>query len=68
MKYMVTVIFKDGSNIVSEAKASHFGWIDLENEMTLSSVHGTLYRQKGDVICGEDITDTVDTVDIYMKY
>lgn len=68
MKYMVTVIFKDGSNIVSEAKASHFGYLDLGNEMTLSSIHGTLYKQKGNVICGEDITDSVDTVEIHMKY
>ena len=68
MKQMVTVKFKDGNKIVAEAKADHFGLLDLGNEITLSSVHGSLYRRKGNVICGEDITDKVDTIEISMKY
>ena len=68
MKQTVTVKFKDGNKIVAEAKTDHFGLLDLGNEITLSSVHGSLYRRKGNVICGEDITDKVDTIEISMKY
>lgn len=68
MKQIVTVKFKDGNKIVAEAKADHFGLLNLGNGITLSSVHGTLYKQKGNVICGEDITDSVDVIEIFMQY
>lgn len=68
MKRIVTVRFKDGNKIIADVKTDNFGLLDLGNGISLSSIHGTLYRQKGNVICGEDITDEVDTIDIYMKY
>lgn len=68
MKQMVTVKFKDGSQITTEPKVDFFGLYNLGNGITLSIVHGILYKEKGNVICGEDITDTVDTIEISMKY
>jgi hypothetical protein len=68
MERIVTVKFKDGNQITVEPKVDCFGLCNLGNEMSLSLMHGILYKEKGNVICGEDITDSVDTVDIHMKY
>ena len=68
MKQIVTVRFKDGNKIIADTKADNFALLDLGNGISLNIIHGTLYRQKGNVICGEDITDKVDTIDIYMEY
>lgn len=68
MKRTVVVKFKDGNVIITEPELSHYGWLDLGDGMTLIPVHGMLYKEKGNVICGEDITDTVDEIEVYMKY
>ena len=67
MKRAITITFKDGNKITTEAKMDNFGLSTLGNGMSLS-IHGTLYKEKGNVICGEDITDQVDTIEISMKY
>lgn len=67
MKRIVTITFKDGNKITVESKMDCFGLLTLENGMSLN-IHGTLYKQKGNVICGEDITNEVDTIEISMKY
>jgi len=68
MKHVVTVNFKDGSQITVEPKVDCFGLFDLGNGMSLNIVRGILYKEKGNVICGEDITDKVDTIEVSMKY
>ena len=68
MKQTITVVFKDGNVISVEPKQDMFGCYSLGNGMTFSNVTGTLYKEKGNVICGEDITDTVDAIEISMKY
>lgn len=68
MKRTVTVTFKDGNKITTEPKIDCFGLLTLGNGMSLSLIHGALYKEKGNVICGEDITDQVDTIEISMKY
>lgn len=68
MQRIVTVKFKDGNKITVEPNAKDFGLLDLGNGMSLILVHGTLYKEKGNIICGEDITDTVDTIEVSMKY
>lgn len=68
MKRIVTVKFKNGNEIVVEPKAKDFGLLDLGNGMSLNLVHGTLYKEKGNIIFGEDITDEVDTIEVSMKY
>lgn len=67
MKRIVTITFKDGNKVTIEPKMDTFGLLTLGNGMSLS-IHGTLYKEKGNVICGEDITDQVDTIEISMKY
>lgn len=68
MKRIVTVKFKDGNEIVVEPKDRDFGLLDLGNGMSVNVIHGILYKEKGNIICGEDITDTVDTIEVSMKY
>lgn len=68
MKRMVTVKFKNGSEITVEPRARDFGLLDLGNGMSLNTIHGVLYKEKGNIICGEDITDTVDAIEVHMKY
>lgn len=68
MKRIVTVKFKDGNEIVVELKDRDFGLLDLGNGMSLTLIRGVLYKEKGNVLCGEDITDTVDTIEVSMKY
>ena len=68
MKRMVTVKFKDGNEITVEPKVRDFGLLDLGNEMSLTLIHGVLYKEKGNIICGEDITNTVDAIEVFMKY
>ena len=68
MKRVITVEFKDENQITVEPKVDCFGLCNLGNGMSLSLMHGILYKEKGNVICGEDITDMVDTVEICMKY
>lgn len=68
MKRTVTVTFKDGNKITVEPKMDCFGLLTLGNGMSLSIIHGTLYKRKGNIICGEDITDQVDTIVVSMKY
>ena len=34
----------------------------------ISGYGSSLYKEKGNVMCGEDITDTVDTIEVHMKY
>ena len=67
MKRIVVVKFKDGNEITAEPKDRDFGLLDLGNGMSLSLIHGVLYKENGNVICGEDITDSVDTIEISMK-
>ena len=68
MKRTVTVTFKDGNKITVEPKMDCFGLLTLGNGMSLSIIHGTLYKEKGNIICGEDITNEVDTIEMFMKY
>lgn len=68
MKRMVTITFKDGNKITAEPKVDCFGLFYLDNGMAFSVNGGILYKEKGNVICGEDITDTVDTIEVTMKY
>lgn len=68
MKRIVTVKFKDGNEITVEPKDRDFGLLDLGNGMSLTLIRGVLYKEKGNVMCGEDITDTVDTIEVSMKY
>lgn len=68
MKRIVTVRFKDGNKIEVEPKVDCFGLYSLGNGMTLGIIHGILYKEKGNVICGEDITDKVDTIEMSMQY
>jgi hypothetical protein len=68
MERMVTVIFKDGSKITVNSSTDCFGLLNLGNGMSLNIIHGTLYKKKGNVICGEDITSTVDTIEMSMRY
>lgn len=68
MKRIVTVKFKDGNIITVEPKVDYYGTFDLGYGLTLNNKYGILYKEKGNVICGEDITDKVDTIEIYMKY
>jgi hypothetical protein len=68
MKRIVTVRFKNGNKIVVEPSADCFGLLNLKNGMSLSLIHGILYKEKGNVICGEDITHEVDTIEVSMEY
>lgn len=68
MKRIVTVKFKDGNEITVEPRARDFGLLDLGNGMSLNAIHGVLYKEKDNIICGENITDTVDTIEVSMKY
>ena len=68
MKRTVIITFKDGNKITSEPKMDCFGLLTLGDGMSLNIIHGTLYKEKGNVICGEDITDTVDAIEMFMQY
>ena len=68
MKGTVTIKFKNGSVITVEPKMKNFGLLDLGNGMSLVVTHGTLYKEKGNIICGEDITDMIDTIEVFLKY
>ena len=68
MKQIITITFKNGNKITVEPKVNDFGLLILENEISLSLINGTLYKKKGNIICGEDITDQVDTIELCMKY
>lgn len=68
MKRIVTIKFKDGNKITVEPTVDCFGLFNLKNGMSLNIIHGTLYKEKGNVICGEDITDNVDTIEMLMQY
>ena len=67
MKRTITITFKDGNKMTAEPKMDNFGLLTLGNGMALN-IHGTLYKEKGNVICGEDITDTVDAIEMFMQY
>ena len=68
MKRTVTVKFKDGNQITVEPKIDYFGLFVLEDGMVLNVIHGDLYKQKGNVICGGNITNEVDTIVISVQY
>lgn len=68
MKRIVIVKFKNGNKIAVEPNVDCFGLLDLKNGMSLSIIHGTLYKEKGNVICGEDITHEVDMIEVSMEY
>lgn len=68
MKYTVTVKFKDGNKFTNEPKVDCFGLFNFGNGMSLNIVHGVLYKEKGNIICGEDITDKVDVIEVSMKH
>ena len=68
MKRTITITFKDGNKITAEPKMDCFGLLTLGDGTSLSVIHGTLYKEKGNIICGEDITDTVDTIEMSMQY
>ena len=68
MKRIVVVKFKHGSMLTVEPKVINFGLLDLGYGMSFVITDGTLYKEKGNIICGEDITDTVDTIEVFMKY
>lgn len=68
MKRTITITFKDGNKMTAEPKMDCFGLLTLGDGMSLSIVHGTLYKEKGNVICGEDITDTVDAIEMFVQY
>ena len=68
MKRMITVTFKNGNKITAEPKMDCFGLLTLGDGMSLNLIHGILYKKKGNVICGEDITDTVDTIEMSIQY
>lgn len=68
MKQIITIKFKDGKQITVEAGKYDFGLLKLGDVLSFNANNGTLYKQKGNVICGEDITNTVDTVVMTIKY
>lgn len=68
MKRMVTVKFKNGKEITVEPRARDFGLLDLGNGMSLNVVYGILYKEKGNIICGENITNTVKAIEVSMTY
>ena len=68
MKRTITITFKDGNKITVNPKVDCFGLLTLGDGMSLSLIHGTLYKEKGNVICGEDITNEVDTIEMSMIY
>ena len=68
MKRIVTIKFKDGRQITLETKSVDTGLLSLGNGFYFIPYSGTLYKRKDNVICGEDITDTVDSINIFMKY
>ena len=67
MKRIVTIKFKDGNKIAVEPKVDCFGLYSLGNGMVLSFVNGILYKEKGNIICGEDITDKVEAIEVLME-
>ena len=68
MKQSITIKFKDGRQITAEIKKIDIGLWFIDNEITFNAIHGTLYKVKDNVICGENITDTVEKIDISMEY
>lgn len=68
MKQIITIKFKDGKQITVGAKKYDFGSLNLGDVLTFNANSGTLYKKKGNVICGEDITNTVDVVVMTMQY
>lgn len=68
MNNTITIKFKDGKQITVEPQKIDFGLWFIGNEMYFNVIHGVLYRRRDNIICGKDITDTVDEVEISMKY
>lgn len=67
METKVTITFKNGEKYTSKCKKDFFGSFDIGNGMTFSH-SGVLYREEGDIICGEDITNEVEKVELVYKY
>lgn len=68
MNRTLAIYFKDGTHITVRPKMSDFGLWDLGSGLSLNIFNGTLYKAKDNVICGEDITDTVKMIDVSILY
>ena len=68
MKREVFIKFKDGSEMLAEPKIYDFGLLDLGNGISLNANSGRVYKHKGNVICGEDISNTIDTIKTTIQY
>ena len=68
MEIKATIIFKNGEKYTSECKIDFFGGFDIGNGMTFNSHSGVLYREKGNVICGENITNEIEKVELVYEY
>lgn len=68
MKQIITIKFKDGRQITVEAKNYDYGLLRLGDVLSFNANSGILYKAKDNVICGEDITNTVDAIVMTIQY
>ena len=68
MGIKITITFKDGRIYTSNCKRDFFGSFDIGNGMTFSHHSGVLYREKGNIICGVDITNEVEKIELVYEY
>ena len=66
MKTDVIITFKDGKQIYCEPRKSLGCW-SLVDGLSLNVFSQTVYKQVGNVVCGEDITDQVLTIGIFTS-
>lgn len=66
MNITITITFKDGTSIYSRPRDTQDGiWI-LGYDLCFCTGSQTLYKTVGSVLCGRDITDQVDKIEIVM--
>ena len=69
MKTEVHIKFKDGIGMLAkQPHISDVGLWYLDDDISLNCNSGVLYQRKDNVICGEDITNTVSEIRISIKY
>lgn len=69
MKREVYIKFKNGEEISSKVEGTNdLGLWFLTDEITINCNTGYVYKRKYNVICGKNITDTIDTINISMKF
>ena len=68
MEIKVNITFKNGRTYTSKCKNDFFGSFDIGNGMTFSPHSGVLYREESNIICGEDITNEVEKIELVYEY